>query len=758
MSRVTPKQVSFNGGELSRRLHARTDQSIHEVAVAEMTGFAPLVEGGAEAMPGTILVAQAAGPCKLMRFEYNTTQGHVLEFSAWQVRVYTNDALLEDGGAPVSVASPYDFDAVQALKTHQSYDVLYCFHPAMRPREFRRDSATAFSFADLELNNGPFDPQNDDESVTVKANALTGAVTLEASAGIFTATDVGSLFRMEANDLGDVPAWEPGISVTSGQYLTANGNVYRVLGGGGQMRTGNMTPSHVKGVEWDGIGGGTDLNSDPAFGVQLEFVHDRVGVLKITAFIDAQHVQATVLRHLPFSAVDNNYAYGGGYWDAAWTVWTPPPSAVAHQYGTWRWAFGAFSDTRGWPTTGAIWNQRLCLAKGSTVYTSVAGDLRNFATVNEFGEQSADMAITYTIEDPNAIEWLVNDEALLILTASGVFALGPASAADGVRPGNVRVVRQNNAGSGAAMPAALDSRAVYIDRSGGRIYQADFNANRGVEEPEDLTRYARQMGNAGFTALAVQQHPFNHLWALRGDGDLACAVYLPEEQVLGFAKRKMAQGLYARSLVSITDPDGKFDQVWIAAEWYGHHYVLRMAPWRHDGEFSETACMMDMALEYDDWPKAEFALPHVPAGVTIDIAADGRLYKAVTEAGGAFTLEREAGHVWAGLPFPAAIESLDSAAGGDTGAATGKTGRYIRAWIDVLQSQGLRFGAPDALADMEALNGDSVTDEGFGMRTGLLFTGPTGAHTRTPRLRIERAMPSQVTLRAWGGELEREQR
>jgi hypothetical protein len=136
-------------------------------------------------------VAQEPGPFRPFRFEYNTTQGHVLAFSDAKVRIYTNDVLLTDGGDPVEVASPYDWPAVQALSTHQSYDVLYCFHGDLQPREFQRLSATEFAFALLELENGPFEERNSDESLRVTVNGVTGSVTVEATDPLFEAGDVG---------------------------------------------------------------------------------------------------------------------------------------------------------------------------------------------------------------------------------------------------------------------------------------------------------------------------------------------------------------------------------------------------------------------------------------------------------------------------------------------------------------------------------------------------------------------------------------
>jgi hypothetical protein len=67
-------QWSFNGGELSPRMVGRTDQAIYSVALAEMLGWLPLLQGPAIAAPGTHYVGDAAGPCRLLPFEWITTQ------------------------------------------------------------------------------------------------------------------------------------------------------------------------------------------------------------------------------------------------------------------------------------------------------------------------------------------------------------------------------------------------------------------------------------------------------------------------------------------------------------------------------------------------------------------------------------------------------------------------------------------------------------------------------------------------------------
>lgn len=82
MSRITPAQVNFNGGEISRRLHARHELNLYDISVAELTGWVPLPEGGVDACPGLIRVEGARGPCRLLPFEFSNTQAYVVEMSA----------------------------------------------------------------------------------------------------------------------------------------------------------------------------------------------------------------------------------------------------------------------------------------------------------------------------------------------------------------------------------------------------------------------------------------------------------------------------------------------------------------------------------------------------------------------------------------------------------------------------------------------------------------------------------------------------
>jgi hypothetical protein len=716
MSRVTHVQMSFNGGEVSPRLNARIDQSIYDISLHSCIGFAPLTEGPLEAMPGTIRVAAAKGACRLIPFEFNVTQGHIYEFSDMALRVFTNDAQVMDGSVPFELVTPYSYAQLAKLRYHSNEDVTYLFHRSHAPRELARVAADDFTLSTLTLENGPFESRNKDKSLTVTASATVGTVTLTASSALFEAGDVGGLFQVEAEDFGDVRAWEPGITVTTGQFLTWNERIYQVVAGG---RTGTLQPIHGEGVEYDGIGTGTDINNKTAGGVQLEYICGRFGNLQIDSFTSATEVEATVLRTLPVLT-------------------------------SYRWRFGAFSARRGFPECGVIWNERLVLFKGRTGYASVAGDLLNHAVFNELGEISPDMAFRFTIPDTNAILHAIPDDKLLMLTAAGLWALGPNNAAQGVGPNNYRVDQQSNDGGSDATPALLDSRSLYVGRSRRRVYESDFSLERQVEGSTDLTRYARHIGTPKIVQLAVQHQPYNMVFACRGDGSLAAAAYVPNEQVLGWCRRPLGNGVLARDIAAISDPDGELGQIWIAAEFAGSWHIMRMAEWRQDGDAHDTACLVDMAFEYQGAPQASFTAAWL-ANRALHIVADGRVYLTLTANGaGQFTLPEAASHVIAGLPYEARARQLWTEKGGDNGPAMGKIATISSVGVRVLQSRGLRIRAAGGRRsrDIEQQTGSSIMDDGFAAEAGMRWFDDMGSEQRGCWLEIERVAPTEATILA----------
>jgi hypothetical protein len=736
MGDVTPAQTSFNGGEISPRLGDRVDQAIRSIGLKSMLGYLPLLQGPAEAAPGTIYVTWGKGPFRNIPFEFNTTQGYQIEAGDNYMRFYTNDAQIMSGGSPYEIATPWTYEEVKALWYQQNYDALYLTHRDHPIHRLVRTGADSFSLEIFSTRNGPLDTRNSDKTLTVAANATTGTVTITASTALFAAGDVGGFMEIEGGSFSDIPSWEPGIKVSNGDLRQWNGRVYQAAGvdgsgwiGGpfpwleGSERTGTVAPIHIEGTEWDGMGSGTDVNDNGPYGVQWTYLYDRFGLLKFTGYVSATQMTATVIRRLPTT-------------DACW-----------------RWRFGSFSPRRGYPSKVTLWQDRMVLAKANSVYASASESIDDHAYRNELGDISRDMAFVRPLPNPNFIRWLIADRALVIGTADAEHMIVAGSAGQGAGPGNLDTATPEHEGSADARPLQIGTRVLYIEGSRTKVMQFAYDAERMLrQESADLCRYADHIGNAGFRELAWQKKPEKLIWAVLDDGTMAAAAYNPDELLLGWARRNLADGLSARHVSCITDPDGRFSQVWIAAqgdERFGNRWMmLRMAPIRRPGDVARTHVLLDAALHYQGSATTIVSAPHL-AGLTVQIVADGKFYGEVDldSAGGA-TLDYEASDIIVGLPYEAELETMPIEGGSESGTAQGKKRRPYRVDVGVVVSDGVEVEAAGVVERAELVQGNSPTDSALPLFTGYLKIENIGNHETSPTVKVRRYLPLPSTISA----------
>jgi hypothetical protein len=727
--RGTSLLPSFNAGELSKRLQGRVDQSVYGIGCSEMLGWLATVEGCAVAAPGSHYVERAAGPCRLIPFEYSPTEGYVIEASNGLLRFYTNDVRIETGPTtPYTVAHPYAYAELARLDYQQSADVLYLAGGGRQQMKLSRTGATAFTLAALDLANGPIGDGNDDTSLTILASATTGSVTLTGSAAIFALTDVGSLIELEAADFNDIPSWEAGITIASGQKRTWDGKVY-LYSGGGAGRTGTVPPSHDSGTEWDGSGVGTDVNTHGPYGVPWTFLYGRFGLARITAFTDTTHVTATVIKRLADSLTST---------------------------ASWRWAFGAFSDTRGWPDVVCEWNECLVFCKDADVYVSVIGDFENHERRDSSGDFQRDLAGRFRIPHGGRIKWAAPDRLLLIGTDRGEYTVERLQVQTGTAgPPVFDVKLQSSSGSAAVKPIQADGRMVFVQRAGKKLLEMAYAISTDRYETPELTRLARQIGGPGFVEIAWQQEPERTVWAVRGDGTMAALAYSPTQQVMGWSRRELGAGLAARSLCRITSPDGGSDQIWIAAEVIagekiGQWWVLRMHPAWEEGGAAADAVFLDAALSYAGTPVSSGSGADHLQGLTVSVLADGKPHPDIVIAlGGHWNINFTASKVTLGLPYPARLTPMRVEAGQSEGTAQGKIKRVVALGLRFLESLGVRVRVQgEDWQAIETRDPDDDMNAALSLFTGDYRVDTIGDFESDGLIHIERFQPLPAALLA----------
>jgi hypothetical protein len=201
MSRTTPIQTNFTGGEISPRLYGRVDLQKYATSLERCENFVIFPHGGITKRSGTRFIAEvknSAKKVKLIPFIFSTEQAYMLEFGDYYVRFYRNESVLLNaaGTAPYEIATPYSENDLVNLDYTQSADVLYIVHPNYAPRVLNRLGPTNWSLDLFSFIDGPYNDFNTDTTATMTPSATTGGITITANYNQFVSTDVGRWIRI----------------------------------------------------------------------------------------------------------------------------------------------------------------------------------------------------------------------------------------------------------------------------------------------------------------------------------------------------------------------------------------------------------------------------------------------------------------------------------------------------------------------------------------------------------------------------------
>ena len=224
MANLRLMQPSFAAGELTPALHARVDLAKYNVGAKQLKNFFVHAHGGASNRQGTDYVATALGVTRLIPFQYNVEQAYVLEFSNLKMRVLKDGALVESGGVPLEVVSPFPTAALAELKFVQSADVMYITHPDYAPRSLTRSSHTVWTFATVS-----FTPTISAPTGLAGSYNGTGSYNIDYKVSAVSAAGEESLpssaITVSADTTGD---WEAGKYVSLSWTAVSGADYYKV--------------------------------------------------------------------------------------------------------------------------------------------------------------------------------------------------------------------------------------------------------------------------------------------------------------------------------------------------------------------------------------------------------------------------------------------------------------------------------------------------------------------------------------------------
>jgi hypothetical protein len=436
------------------------------------------------------------------------------------------DSVAVEGAGVLSLPVPWTGDELSLLRHYQSADVLYVACGGCQQRKIERRGDTSWSIVLYEPEDGPFRLVNT-SPVTIGSNAISGDVTLTASKALFRAGHVGALFRL----------------TSSGQLVTAaltGADQYtdpiRVVGVDAQrsfsiITTGTWTATLTLQYSVAEPGSWIDVatyttNQSIAYddGLDNQVIYYRIGIKP------GDHSLGTATATLSHSS-------GSATGIARVTGYTSPTSvsaAVVDTLGgtaaTADWSEGSWSTYRGWPSAVTLHEGRLWWAGRDKSYGSESDLYEDFDDTTEGDAGPIQRSIG---EGPvDTIHWLVSLARLLIGTA-GMSANVPAVRIDGNSP----IEARSSSFDEPLTPTNYNlkyptSKAVYVDRSGQRLYEIGFELDSQGYVSTDLTLLVPDLNEAGIAGIAVQHKPDVRLHCWRDDGTVGVVVFDRAENVV----------------------------------------------------------------------------------------------------------------------------------------------------------------------------------------------------------------------------------
>lgn len=684
MAKDTPIQNTFDGGVLSPLLAGRTDLAKYFNGCAVLENFLPSVQGPLIRRGGTQFIAAVKNGALrswLIRFQVSEKVSYMVEFGHLYVRFYTNRGQLISGGAPVEVATPYTAsdltaeDGTCSLRVVQSADTMYLFHPRFQPRKLLRQSATSFTLETAFFSGGPFQDVNSNKSAVVNVSVEVGSGAMTSSVDLFTPASVGSLFYVETQDLASVKPWGVQKRVDINTFRRVDNRVYMctAVGAGADPVTGNVTPTHTEGKAWDGDGQDIPDDSLGPIGVEWQYIHSGSGVVLVTGYSDARHVNVQVVDRIPSDVLTT---------------------------GTYKWAKPLFSDIEGWPEHGVFWRQRLVLMAGRTGAMSVTGDFENFAAKSPGGEQETDSSIVFRLNarQINRAVWLVESDNLIIGTDGDEWIVGPIQSNQALGPANIRAERRTAYGSRSLQPVEVGGRILFIQASGRKLRDYEYSYDTNNYASSDTTKLASNVLLSGVVDLAYQQEPDSIIWAARADGRLVGCTYDQEagrSDVYAWHPHPMVNG-FVEAVETMPSPDGSADDLWMIVRRQVNGQTVRYveilrAPLKEE-EAQAEAFYVDSGLTYRGATTDHVAgLEHLE-GQEVDILTNGAAHPRRTVLAGRVDLQFPAEIIHVGLPTSCAVATMSLEAGSASGTAQGKLKRITNLIVRMYRSLGGNVG------------------------------------------------------------------
>lgn len=367
------------------------------------------------------------------------------------------------------------------------------------------------------------------------------------------------------------------------------------------------------------------------------------------------------------------------------------------------WRLGAFSETTGYPSSIAFFEQRLMYAGTITDPQTLWGSKSSIYNDFETGTEDDD-SVKYTItsDQVNAIRWLSSGKSLTIGTVGGEFLLSASSREEAITPSNIKIVRQTEYGGAYILPVRANGVVLFVQRADKKIRQFTYQFESDTYVASDLTLLSEHITRNGFTEIDYQRTPDSVVWGVRKDGTLLGMTYERDQDVIGWHKHVLggvsdAAGTQAQVESVAVIPAADRDELWLSVKRYVDGVETRHVEVVQEGRsnFSPVDSddfFVDGGIQYDGVSTATISgLDHLE-GETVQVLGDGAVQSDKVVSSGAITLDRAVEKASIGLQYVSDLGTMRVEAGSADGTAQGKIKRISDVIFRFYETLGALYG------------------------------------------------------------------
>jgi len=711
-------QTNFASGQLSEKLMGRAKDGVYQNGAREILNGLLMMQGGVTRRPGTMALSQMVDASRIEGRIYSRNAAYVLAFSAFRLDIYALDGALVQS----LVGQPWDGSTVPFLTLREFGALTVICDQSFAPLVLVRSAAGWFSIAtfsfDLDADGVPLEPRTKfaDEAVTLAPSAVSGAITLTASAPVFEPEHVGLTLSI-AGAFATITSYTAATLVSAtliGRLLRgfdpapfsvikASSTVTVTLVDHALLAGQSVTIANTAVV-----GQKPDLTG----GILMDGVHTVANV------IDADHFTITA------AAAADDSEDGGG---SAATITTTAPVRA--------WKEPIFSAVRGWPQACAFYNGRLWFAGTESLGDAVMGSrpvsFFDFAA-GKGDPDDAVVAIAQT--QSNAIRHLVAADDLLVFGDSGEASF-PPNADVGITQGTVRGKPATKIGASYSAPQTHDGTVMFADVMGQHIYEFSYVEGIAAYVATPLSALAPELirkplystvykGSASLSAPYV-------MWAME-DRSIAVLASRRAEKALGWTQIATSGGFVSvcgvneRLFFCARRVVAGIPEFWLEeADWSG---LARSDSCRVMAPIAGTRIFIDCPLG--------------PGRIVdvFDATTGAYIERAITDNNAGFSLSSDVTIALVGLPFSFRVETLPPQATVATGDTLGTVQRIVSSTIQFHETG---YAKVDGVA-VVGRRADDVTGVAP-LLSGFIKAGQLGWR-RGPTVVVESDVPEPLTI------------